>query len=316
MYSESETGPACRSGLLLVPAWYPWRCWQPRGVAEKARKADAMRVLIADSHVTVRTALRRLLDQEPELSLAGEVGRLGELLAQAQSVGPDVVLVEWELPGMPLDGDATGRDGTLQARRRLVYLLHTLPQRPHVVALSGWPQAQKAALLAGVDAFVSKGDPPRQLLATLRDVAGERKSRRMGPHTLPAHTADVFQPEVGMKIKNYRKVKAEQLEPGITLRWLIGELDDAPNFALKLVELDSEVISPVYTHPWEDEVFVLRGSGALLGPEGEVAIGEGDVIYIPSMERHQFANRGERELCLLMSVPIAERMSLASGVGA
>ena len=119
-----------------------------------------------------------------------------------------------------------------------------------------------------------------------------------------------------MKIKNYRKVKAEQLEPGITLRWLIGELDEAPNFALKLVELDSEVISPVYTHPWEDEVFVLRGSGALLGPEGEVAIGEGDVIYIPSMERHQFANRGEQELCLLMSVPIAEQMSLASGRGA
>lgn len=285
-------------------------------MAGLARRAGAMRVLIADSHVTVRTALRRLLDQEPELSLAGEVVRVGELLAQAQSAQPDVVLIEWELPGLPQGGDMAGWKDTLQARRRLLYQLHTLPPHPHVVALSGWPQAQRAALLAGVDAFVSKGDPPRELMATLHRVIGERKSRRIGPYTPAAQGPDIVQPEVGMKIKNYRKVKAEQLEPGITLRWLIGELDEAPNFALKLVELDSEVISPVYIHPWEDEVFVLRGSGALLGPEGEVAIGEGDVIYIPSMERHQFVNRGERELCLLMSVPIAERISLASGMGA
>jgi quercetin dioxygenase-like cupin family protein/CheY-like chemotaxis protein len=241
---------------------------------------------------------------------------LGELLVQAQSGQPDVVLIEWELPGMPPGGDAAAHDGTLQARRRLLYQLHSLPSHPHVVALSGWPQAQRAALLAGVDAFVSKGDPPRQLMATLRSVIGERERRQIEPHTSSQGNPVVSQLEVGMKIKNYRKVQAEQLEPGITQRWLIGELDDAPNFALKLVELDADIVSPVYTHPWEDEVFVLRGSGALLGPEGEVAIGEGDVIYIPSMERHQIANRGERELCLLMSVPIAERMSLASGVGA
>lgn len=275
-----------------------------------------MRVLIADSHVTVRSALRRLLDQEPELSLAGEAARVGELLAQARSIQPDVVLIEWELPGMPPGSDAADQEDTLQARRRLLYQLHTLPPLPHVIALSGWPQAQRAASLAGVDAFVSKGGPPQELLATLRSVIGERRSRQIGPPTPSLQDPDVFQPEVGMKIENYRKVKAEQLEPGITLRWLIGELDEAPNIALKLVELDSKVISPVYTHPWEDEVFVLRGSGALLGPDGEVAIGEGDVIYIPSMERHQFVNRGERELCLLMSVPIAERMSLASGMGA
>jgi DNA-binding NarL/FixJ family response regulator len=36
-----------------------------------------------------------------------------------------------------------------------------------VIALSGRPEARRAALDAGVDAFVSKGDPPERLLSML-----------------------------------------------------------------------------------------------------------------------------------------------------
>ena len=59
---------------------------------------------------------------------------------------------------------------------------------------------------------------------------------------------------------------------------------------------------------------MLRGNGAVVCPEGEVAIGEGDVIYIPPRERHQFVNKGERELCLLMAIPQSEQMTQAGGV--
>ena len=48
-----------------------------------------------------------------------------------------------------------------------------------------------------------------------------------------------------MNIKNYRKVKAEQQDPGITMRWLISELEDAPNVAMKLMELAPATIGPV-----------------------------------------------------------------------
>ena len=70
-----------------------------------------------------------------------------------------------------------------------------------------------------------------------------------------------------MNIKNYRKVKAVQQDPGVTLRWLISELEDAPNVAMKLYELAPATIGPVHTHAWEDEIFVLRGNGAVVGPE-------------------------------------------------
>jgi mannose-6-phosphate isomerase-like protein (cupin superfamily) len=62
-------------------------------------------------------------------------------------------------------------------------------------------------------------------------------------------------------------------------------------------------------------VFVLRGRGAVVGPEGEVAIGEGDVLYIPPRERHQFVNQGDDDLCLLMAVPKSEQMTLAAVAG-
>ncbi len=118
-----------------------------------------------------------------------------------------------------------------------------------------------------------------------------------------------------MNIRNYRKIEAEQQEPGITLRWLISELEETPGVALKLYELAPGVVGPIHTHVWEDEVFVLRGRGAVVGPEGEVAIGEGDVLYIPPRERHQFVNKGDTDLCLLMAVPKSEQMTLATVAG-
>jgi CheY-like chemotaxis protein len=63
------------------------------------------------------------------------------------------VLLGWELPG------ATEID-LLPAIRRIG------PKLP-VIALSGRLEARQIALAAGVDAFVSKSDPPERLLAAI-----------------------------------------------------------------------------------------------------------------------------------------------------
>lgn len=272
-----------------------------------------IRVLVADSHGMVRSALRRLLAEEPGVRLAGEVGRSRDLLAAARSARPDVVLLEWELPGLATGDDRRDGGAVLQQMRWLFYELHALSSHPDVVVLSGWPQAQKAALRAGADAFYSQGSPPHQLLGSLRALARQRQARRRMPGNLSTDDESVQQMEAKMNIKNYRKVKAEQEDPGVTLRWLISELEGAPNIAMKLYELAPATAGPVHVHAWEDEVFVLRGTGAVVGPEGEVAIGEGDVIYIAPRERHQFVNKGQQELCLLMAVPQSEQVTLAGG---
>lgn len=112
-----------------------------------------MRILLADDQATVRSALQLLLEENPELDVVGEATEAGELLAQVDMACPDLVLLDWELPGS-------------QAADLLPALRQHLPHLV-VIALSGRPEARQSALDAGADAFVSKGDPPERLLATL-----------------------------------------------------------------------------------------------------------------------------------------------------
>ena len=112
-----------------------------------------MHILLADKQAEVRSALRFLLEQELGMSVVGEAAEASALLAQAAATQPGVVLLAWELPG-------------LQATN-LLPALRSRCGNTIVIALSGRPEARRAALDAGVDAFVSKSDPPERLLAIL-----------------------------------------------------------------------------------------------------------------------------------------------------
>lgn len=112
-----------------------------------------MRILIADDQAKVRFALRILLERQPGLEVIGEAANGQDLLAKTSTLRPDLVLLAWELPG--------NCPGCLPAR------LHEAHPDLAVIALSGRPEAHGAALTAGVDAFVSKGDPPERLLAAI-----------------------------------------------------------------------------------------------------------------------------------------------------
>jgi len=118
-----------------------------------------MRVLLADDQSKVRSALRLLLEQEPGMSVVGEAAGAEELLAQVGAVHPDLVLLDWELPG-------------LQDDNPVLPTLRALCPRLSVIALSGRPDARRAALAAGADAFVSKGDPPERLMAAVNGCCG------------------------------------------------------------------------------------------------------------------------------------------------
>lgn len=120
-----------------------------------------MRVLLADDQPEVRSALRLLLEQEPGLTVVAEVAEALELSALVKETCPDMVLLDWELPGQP--------------SADILLTLRSFCPSMTVVVLSVRPEARSAALLAGADAFVSKGDPPEQLLVTVRDcLSGEK----------------------------------------------------------------------------------------------------------------------------------------------
>lgn len=114
-----------------------------------------MRVILADSHTQIRWALRKVIEAEQGLTLVGEVSAAQELLSQMESLQPDLLLLEWELPGH---------------RNGLLANLRTLSPDLSILVLSNRPELRGTVLSAGADAFVGKVDAPEQLLATLRNM--------------------------------------------------------------------------------------------------------------------------------------------------
>ena len=111
-----------------------------------------------------------------------------------------------------------------------------------------------------------------------------------------------------MQVKNYRDVMAEPVleEPGVTVRWLVSELDEAPRYALRLYEIEPGCATMAHTHYWEHQVFVLAGRGAVIAGDQEALLGEGDLVYTPPQERHQFVNRSKQPFRFLMALPIPQ----------
>jgi two-component system, NarL family, response regulator DevR len=63
-----------------------------------------IRVLIVDDDVQWREGLRRLLDAEPDLAIAGTASNYGDAVSLARSCTPDIVLMDVNLSGMRYDG--------------------------------------------------------------------------------------------------------------------------------------------------------------------------------------------------------------------
>lgn len=117
-----------------------------------------MRIMLADDHAPVRSALRLALEQDPDLTVAAEAGCARAVRAQLPHARINLLLIDWGLPGL--------------LSERLIPWLRSQHADVRILALSGRPEAEAEALAAGVDAFVSKGDPPERLFAAVRDLCG------------------------------------------------------------------------------------------------------------------------------------------------
>jgi len=109
-----------------------------------------------------------------------------------------------------------------------------------------------------------------------------------------------------MKVFHYQNVEAKNADEGaskLIVRWLITEEMGAPNFAMRLFEMEPKGHSPLHSHPWEHEVFILEGEGLVVSQEGEKKFKAGDVVFILPNEKHQFKNNGEKVLKFLCLVP-------------
>lgn len=120
------------------------------------------RILIADDRPEVCSGLRLLLEnEEGNFSVVGEARTLEDLTSYIVQHRADLVILDWELPGL-------GKGDRLAADTILSFHKSGLPLA--IIAFSACFEARKQAQAAGVDGFVSKNEPPEQLLAVLKTV--------------------------------------------------------------------------------------------------------------------------------------------------
>jgi DNA-binding NarL/FixJ family response regulator len=115
------------------------------------------RVYLADAQTDERSALRLVLI-DLKMEIAGEAADWATALAQVPLTRTDILLVEWEL--LPKEPVAA-----------LIEIRKTCPTALVIVLISHLDSRQQAALSAGADAFISKGETPERVAEHLRIVA-------------------------------------------------------------------------------------------------------------------------------------------------
>ncbi len=120
----------------------------------------SIRVLVADDQSMVRAGFRMLLSREDDIEVVAEASNGLEAVQKAARFNPRVVLMDIRMP--ELDG--------LEATRRI--LAADDSSRILILTTFDLDEYVYEALRIGASGFVLKDDPPEQLLAAIRIVAG------------------------------------------------------------------------------------------------------------------------------------------------
>ncbi len=89
----------------------------------------------------------------------------------------------------------------------------------------------------------------------------------------------------------------------VKVRVVLGPVDEAPTFAMRIFELGPGGHTPFHTHPFEHEAVILEGRIASVSEEGSKELKVSDALLIYPDEAHQFRNLSEtktaRFMCLV-----------------
>ncbi|MBW1773067.1 MAG: cupin domain-containing protein [Deltaproteobacteria bacterium] len=98
-----------------------------------------------------------------------------------------------------------------------------------------------------------------------------------------------------MYITNVQKAEALKTPSGKSVRWLLSSENGVPNFEMRYFEVEKGIEGKEESHPFEHEVFVIKGQGLIRSGDKSLTIKAGDAIYIAPDEPHQFLSLGEEE---------------------
>ena len=119
---------------------------------------QAIRIVIADDHPVFRFGLRALLNAMPDIEVVGEVSTGEEVIVMVDSVRPDVILMDINMPGT----------NGIEATRRI---RETNPDTRILILTMLEDDSVFAAMRAGARGYMVKGAEPTEVLRAIHAVA-------------------------------------------------------------------------------------------------------------------------------------------------
>ena len=147
-----------------------------------------LRILIADDHPVFRHGVRALLGSTPEVEVVGEVTTGEEAITLAESLQPDVVLMDIQMPGI----------NGIGATRRIV---QTSPHiRVLVVTMFQDDGSVFAAMRAGARGYILKDATKDEILRAIRAVGNGEA---------------IFSPAIASRVLAYFAAPASSVPKGV-----------------------------------------------------------------------------------------------------
>ena len=120
---------------------------------------NPIRILLADDHTVMRNGLRLLLERQPNLTVVGEASDGRETVRAAESVSPDVVVMDIAMPN--LNGIEAARQITAARPETAIVILSMHSDESYVIR----------ALKAGARAYLLKDSAEGDLIAAIHAIS-------------------------------------------------------------------------------------------------------------------------------------------------
>lgn len=116
-----------------------------------------------------------------------------------------------------------------------------------------------------------------------------------------------------MVIKSYKQVPPTRypgVAEGVQIREMITTHDGAPNFAMRVFDVQPGASTPFHTHPWEHEVYIISGTGLVRTEGQDTPVKPGDSVYIAPNEQHCFVADAGTPIQMICCIPSKDRCQL------
>jgi len=142
-------------------------CFSMTGVADSAteKEADRICVLLVDDHPVMRQLISSTLEDEADIAIIGEAADGKEAIQKARQLRPDLILMDFSMPG--IDG--------IEATR----IIHAELPAIRIIGLSLHQEENRTAkmLEAGAATYVCKDELFENLVTAIRQESSPNRDR-------------------------------------------------------------------------------------------------------------------------------------------